>query len=125
MTIETLTEINDILDNLIPYEFGEWTDTVQFPFWTGEYSEISPMSEDGEEDTTFIITGTTKGSYYQLEQHKALIENAFPKIGGYVKTLDSGNCIRIFFETAFPVPVDDNNMKRMQINLLIKEWKVT
>ncbi len=124
MTIEALGIINNLLDNLIPYEFRQWTGTLSFPYWIGEYSEVAPMSEDGEEETTFIITGTTTGNFIELENGKQIIAEEFPKISGKTVKLSDSSIMKIWYETAYPVPTDDNNIKRLQVNLRIKEWKV-
>lgn len=34
------------------------------------------------------------------------------------------SCVAVFYDSAFPVPTGDGELKRIQINLSIKEWKV-
>ncbi len=121
MTIESLKFINEQLKS-INYKFGQWTSyPVPYPYWVGEYNEIDSVNEDGMQETTFILTGTTRGSYIELEQDKEKIEKLFKD---KTAILPNGNGIAVFYMNALNIPVDDMELKRMQINLQIKEWKV-
>lgn len=121
MTIESLKFIKEQLE-LINYEFGQWTSNpVPYPYWVGEYNEIESVNEDGLQETTFILTGTTRGSWLELEQDKEKIEQLFKD---KIAILPNNNGIAIFYMNSLIVPVDDMELKRMQINLQIKEWKV-
>lgn len=127
MTKAALKFISDAMSSAgIPYEFMEFSSDLDelASYWVGEYSETEPFTEDGLQETQFILTGTTKGSWVSLESQKATIEELFPYIGGNVATLSNGNAIAIYYGNAFPVPTGDMFLKRIQINLTVKEWKV-
>lgn len=127
MTTAVLKFINDAMTSEhISYEFMEFTSDVASvgSYWVGSYSEVTPEFEDGEQETQFILTGTTKGSWLELEQTKDKIENLFPMVGGRTAILDNGSGVAVFYGNAFPVPTGDDFLKRLQINLIIKEWKV-
>jgi len=117
------TELNSIG---VPYEFMEWTDPVQYPYFIGEYSEVPPTAEDGGKEATLILTGTTNtkfgGSWLELEQFRAKIEKHFHPVCGLRKSTDDG-AVAIYYENSFPVPTGEADLKRIQINLRIKEWK--
>lgn len=122
MTTESLAFINDILTEAdINYEFMEWTSDVAYPYWVGEYTESEPMNEDGMQESTFMITGTTDGSWLSLEEAKTTIER---KLCNQTVILPNGNGLAVFYSGSLVVPTGNEKMKRMQINLLIKEWKV-
>lgn len=106
----------------IPYEFMRWTSTNTDIYWVGEYSEISTNAEDGYEEGTLILTGTTKNLWSVLMQHRAIIKDHFPNIGGLRKATDVGTVV-IFYDNSIPVPTEDANLKRIQVNLHIKMWK--
>ena len=106
----------------IPYEFMEWTDPVQYPYWVGEYSEVATLTEDGYKESAFILTGTTKGPWLELEQARAKIEKRFPNPYGLRMATDGGAVV-IHYENSFPVPTGEADLKRIQVNLKIKEWK--
>ena len=122
MTQESLAYINTALTNAgINYEFMEWTSELVYPYFVGEYSEPEPLNEDGMQESTFMITGTTDGTWLSLEEAKAIIEC---ELCNKTAILSNGNGIAISYSGSLVVPTGNERMKRMQINLLIKEWKV-
>lgn len=122
MTQESLAYINTALtDAGINYEFMEWTSEFVYPYFVGEYSEPEPMNEDGMQESTFMITGTTDGTWLSLEEAKAIIER---ELCNKTAILPNGNGIAVSYSGSLVVPTGNERMKRMQINLLIKEWKV-
>jgi hypothetical protein len=107
----------------IPYEFMQWSsETIPKNYWVGECSETPTNAEDGYEESTFILTGTTRGTWSELEEVKDKIKKHFPSVGGLRSATDSGS-ITVFFSGSFPVPTGEADLKRIQINLTIKEWK--
>lgn len=123
MTIDAIAYIQDELEKLgINYEFGMYTShPVKYPYFVGEYSEVGEANEDGMDETTFIITGTTRGSLLELEEEKEKIRNHFKE---HLAILGNSNGIAIYYSNAFTVPTDNDEIRRIQINLTIKEWKV-
>ena len=113
------SELNSIE---VPYEFMRWTSDVVYPYWIGEYSETPSVTEDGYKETSFILTGTTKGNWLELEKQKQKIERHFPSIGGLRLSTDTG-AVAIFYENSFPVDTGDAELKRLQVNLTVKEWR--
>lgn len=124
MTKEILKHMNLKIQELIPYQFFEWTKKVVYPYWVGEYSEGSDSAEDGSGEDVMMITGTTKGSVIDLEDGKEKLKKAFPKISGYHAVLDSGTHILAYYDVAIPITLDGNDIKKLQINLKIKSWEV-
>lgn len=125
MKIETLEFINTSLINAgINYEFGEWTsNAVPSPYFVGEYEEIESDTEDGLQEISFLLTGTTRGSWIELETAKTIIEKLFSKTVGKTAILDQTG-IAVFYDRALIVPTGDAELKRMEIRLTIKEWSV-
>ena len=124
MIEKALGIVNDELKHIdVPYEFMRWTSTI-IPdrYWIGEFTEITTNTEDGYEEATLILTGTTKDSWSLLMQDRAKIKDHFPTISGLRKIVDNGVVV-IFYENCFPVPTGEANLKRIQINLQIKAWK--
>lgn len=127
MTTAVLKFISDAMASAgIPYEFMEYTSVVNSvsSYWVGEYSEVEPITEDGLQEPQFILNGFGRGSWLKLEQQKEKIEKLFPAIGGRTAILDNGSGVAVFYGNAFPVPTGDGFLKRLQINLVVKEWKV-
>lgn len=123
MTTEALNYLNTCFESLsIPYEFMQWTKDLSFPFFVGEYTEVEPLDEDGREEGTLILTGTSNQSYLSLESIKESLKEYFPSVGR-TAILNSGSGIAVSFSTAFPVPTGEQGLFRIQINLKIKEWR--
>ena len=122
--MEKLQFINEQMEAIsVPYEFGEWTSKVTYPYFVGEISEEPPTSEDGAEESTLILTGWNRGSYIALEDIKAKIKKHFNPICGLMGETESGAII-VFYDGAFNIPTgEESSLKKMQINLKIKEWK--
>ena len=117
--------VNNELQSIgVPYEFMRWTSSVDADdvYFVGEYSEIPTISEDGYKEINLMLTGTTRNSWLELEEYRAKIESHFPSVYGLRKQTDKG-AMAIFYENAFPVPTGEADLKRIQINLLIKSWK--
>ncbi len=123
--MEKLIFIKQQMDILhIPYAFMEWTAKIKYPYWVGEFSETPPETEDGCEESTFILTGTSRGSWLELMKAKEKIKRHFPTIGGLRAKTGSG-AIAVFFSSSLPVPTGEADLKRLQVTLDIKEWKGT
>lgn len=125
MTMEVLNFISSNLEQIgIDYEFEEWTsDPVPEPYFVGEYSETESFDESGLQEATFILTGTAR-TWILLELAKAKIEKLFSKVTGKMAILENHSGIAVFYSNSFPVPTGDAELKRIQINLTIKEWSV-
>lgn len=107
----------------VPYAPMRWTSAnVPEQYWIGEYIETPTDTEDGYEEASVILTGTTKGLWSLLEGTKEKIKSHFPNPYGLRKSIDDGT-VAIFYENSFPVRTGEAVLKRMQINLKIKIWR--
>ena len=127
MTTAPLKIISDGMSEMgLEYGFGEYSNNpVVYPYWVGEYSETETFTEDGFQEATFLLTGFSRGSWLALEQEKERIENYFNRVSGKTVIADNGSAVAIFYASSMIVPTGDAELKRIQINLNIKEWKVT
>ncbi len=125
MTTDVLKVIDDAMTQLkLRYEFERYISKIEYPYFTGEYQESPPASENGMQEGTFVLNGFTRGSPMALEEAKEQIEDLFDRTSGYTVTMDSGNVVAVFYSESFVIPEDDEELKRIQINLTIFEWKV-
>ena len=123
MSGDVLKLISDDMTSLgLNYAFMRWTSDVVYPYFIGEYTEEPNMTEDNLQDTSFLITGTTRGSFIDLETAKAKVEKLYRD--GKRQITTSGTGVVIFYDSAFTVQTDDAELKKIQINLLVREWKV-
>lgn len=122
---EVLKFISDEMESInIPYEFGEWTSKIQYPYWVGEISEPAPSTEDGLAEPTVILTGTQRGTWERLMQDIETIREHFPAVGGLRASTASQGAIVVKYAGGFQVPTGEADLKRWQINLSIKKWSV-
>lgn len=66
-----------------------------------------------------MLTGTGR-SLLELER----VKNKIKKINGIRAILENGSGVALFYDGAYSVPIDEADMRRMQVNLQIKEWRV-
>ena len=124
MTKEALKIISDDMERLnINYELGEWTSDVVYPYFTGEYQEVPTLTEDGLTETQFIFNGFSRGSWIDLVNAKETIENLYNKVSGRLVTADNNTVVAIFYDSSLVIPTGDAELKRIQVNIKIKEWK--
>lgn len=129
MKKETLKAISDAMEEIgLNYEFMEWTGEISYPYFTGEYTETELISESGEQEAVFILDGFARDgsdsmAYLELEDAKAKIADCFPRINGRMVATQTGMAA-IFYTNSFPVQMEDAALKRIQINLTVKEWSV-
>lgn len=121
--MDKLKFINEQLEIIdVPYELGEWTSKVSYPYFVGEFTELPTTTEDGYEESTGILTGFHRGKSIALEEMKERIKKHFDPICGLSAKTDSGTII-VFYDGSYYIPTGERDLKRIQINLLIKEWK--
>lgn len=120
MALKFIDEQMSIL--AVPYEFGEWTQDIQYPYFVGEITEDESMTEDGAETSTIILTGFHRGKRIVLEEIKEKIKKHFPSACGLRAETESG-AIAVFYGNAFFIPTGEAELKKIQINLKIKQWK--
>lgn len=127
MMKETLKLISDAMEEMaIEYGFIEYSgDPIVYPYFVGEYQEFEPMTEDGLHESTFMLTGYSRESWLALEEAKEKITNYFGSVSGKTVITANGSGVAVFYSDAQVIPTGDAELKRIQINLKIKEWKVT
>ena len=127
MSKNLLKVVSDGMTELgLEYEFGEYTkEPIVYPYFVGEYTETEPTTEDGLQETTVLLTGFSRGTWLTLENAKAKIENYFNKVYGKTVMVDDGSAVAVFYGNALIVPTGDEELKKIQINLQCKEWKVS
>lgn len=124
MSIAALNYISELMQSLnIPYSFARWeTKPPSDYYFVGEYNEVTmaDREENGLQETTFVLRGFTRREWLALEQAKAKIEANVTKTA----ILGDGSGIAVFYQSGMIVPTGDAELKSIQINLSIKEWRV-
>ncbi len=126
MTTAALALVKSGMDVLgLNYAYIQWADSPEYPYFTGEYQETESLTEDGLQESTFILNGWTRGAWLELEQAKEKIENYFNRISGKRVIVEDGSAVAIFYANSLVIPTGDAELKRIEIHLMVKEWKVT
>ena len=121
--MEKLKFINEQMAEIgIPYEFGEWSSAVKYPYFVGEITEDPITTEDGLEESTMLVTAFHRGKRIDLENDKKKIKEHFDPIYGLRGETEKGAII-VYYDGAFYIPSGEASLLKMQINLKIKEWK--
>ena len=122
--MEKLKFINEQMDIIaVPYEFGEWSSEIKYPYFVGEITEDPPNTEDGRESSTMLLTGFHRGKMIDLLTVMEKIKSHFSPIHGLRGQTGSGGTIAVFFDGYFIIPSGEADLKKIQINLKIYEWK--
>jgi len=109
----------------IEYDFETYKKhPVVYPYFVGQYTEQEPMTEDGQQESTIMLTGFHRGTWLELEDTKEKIENYFNRVSGKTVITDNGSAVAIFYAGSLIVPTGDAELKSIQVNLHCKEWKV-
>lgn len=125
MTDEPLKFVSDGMAALnLNYAFGQWEGKPIYPYFTGELQEEPADSEDGMQKGDFILTGWHRGSWLDLETAKEDIENYFHR-DGRTAIASNGNAVAVSYNRGFGIPTGDEELKKIEIHLDVKEWKVT
>lgn len=126
MTKNVLKIINSAMKSLgLEYGLGVYEKSpVVYPYFVGEYQEIEPNTESGLQESSFILNGFSRDTWLTLEDAKEKIENYFNKVSGKIVMVDDGSAVAIFYANSMIVPTGDAELKRIQINLQVKEWSV-
>ena len=121
--MDKLKFINEQMDMIsVPYEFGEWTSPVSYPYGVGEITEEPITTEDGAEQSTLLLTFFHRGKMIDLLTIKEKIKKHFPPVYG-LRGDTEGGAIAVFYDGFFTIPSGEAELKKIQIDLKIIEMK--
>jgi hypothetical protein len=123
MTMESLAFIASALSKAgVRYAYQRWNESDGDLYWIGSYSEQQYLPEDQSQTTLFILDGfSTSGSWSRLEAEKETIKASFADVRELL-TSESGISVRV--ESVQTIPTGTADVKRIEIQLLVKEWRV-
>lgn len=126
MTAKALNVISEAMKSLgLNYAFMQWDDELKYPYWVGEFQETPPDDESGQQDSSFILTGYTRGLWNDLISETEKIRENFDMVTGKTVIADDGSAVAVFYLSSSVVNTVDAELKKMQINLDVKEWSVS
>lgn len=123
MTRESLAFIASTLFKAgIRYAYQRWNGKGADMYWIGSYVEQQYLPEDQSQLTLFLLDGfSTSGSWSRLEAEKETIKASFADVRELL-TSESGISVRV--ESVQTIPTGTADVKRIEIQLLVKEWRV-
>ena len=129
MSKAALKIISEAMESMeLKYGFMEYRisgpDPLPKTYFTGEYQETESFSEDGLQETQFILNGFSREPWIRLEDAKEKIRKYFNNVTGKTVITDEGSAVAVFYGNSLVIPTGDAELKRIQINLTIKEWSV-
>ena len=104
----------------LPYEFDNWKSELKLPYFVGEISELPTLDEDGKREFDFILTGEDVETYSRLLDYSETIRKRYEY--GHSVVIDGG-VIKFIYNNTITVPVEDENVKRIQINITVYLWE--
>jgi len=121
--------VKNVMKSLgIPYGFRRFVPDpdkpIPYPYFVGEYTESEPTTEDGLQESVFLLTGFSRNSFEDLEDAKERIRMQFHPVTGRVGITKDWSSVAIHYAGSQPVETGDSELSRIQINLNVKEWKV-
>lgn len=111
---------NEAKEMNLPYEFDNWQSKLKLPYFVGELEETPTTDEDGKREFDFTLTGEDVNTYSRLLDYGETIKKRY-KYGHSV--VFNGGVVKIFYENTITVPVEDENVKRIQINITVYLWE--
>ncbi len=105
----------------VPYEYGEWSSTVTYPYFVGSYADTDYRYEDDCTSGIFTIDGFARGSAakYELIQQQEVIKNLFSDLQEIV----DDTCYFIRYGGFQPILTGEKELSRIQITLYTNFWK--
>lgn len=120
MSIMAMKALSAVMEELnLRYALGSFAELPGYSYFVGAFREEGG-AEDGGSTCRVTLDGFTRESWNELLEAANAIRN---RLGPEGLTLWEGEWSGgIFFESMLQIPQDDVSLKRLQINLTIKEW---
>lgn len=115
-----LSFINDKMKELgCPYEYGEWTGEISYPYFVGEYQETDFRFEDNRTDGVFTLDGWSRNSKVGLMEWADKIKEFFDDL----TAIRDDRCFFIRYSGTIPAPSGEADLYKVTITLNTNEWK--
>lgn len=112
--------VNEKLEEIgIPYEFGEWTKTVSYPYFVGSFQETDYRFEDNCTIGAFTLDGWSRESKIDLAAASDKIRDAFQD----VQAIRDDTAFFIRYGGSMTIPTGEADLFKISITLYTYEWK--
>ena len=106
----------------VPYEFGEWSAAVTYPYFVGGYQESDASYEDNQTVGVFTLDGWARG-----KNAKLVLAEYSDKIKKLFLDLTEINKENTLFHVKFSggqfIQTGEDDLDRVSITLDVHEWK--
>ena len=114
---DVLELISDEMERLnIPYTFNGWDSEQEIPKFIGDITEVKNPYEDGKNEYSFNLTGFGQ-TYDQLYSYAEALKKEY-------KNSKLVNGMVITYENTDNIPNNSEDLKQIQINFNIKNWRL-
>lgn len=118
--VDLLSFINGKLKEAeIPYEYGEWTQAVSYPYFVGSFTESDYRYEDNCTVGTFTLDGWSRGSKIALAETSDRIKAVFQDL----QEVQGNSLFYIRYGGSLPVPTGEADLFKVTVTLFTYEWK--
>lgn len=118
--VDLLSFMNEQIEQLeIPYEFGEWTQDLSYPYFVGSFNEAEHRIEDGYTGGVFTLDGWSRGSKITLAEVNDKLKKAFEDL----RAVRDGTAFFITYWNALMIPTGEEDLFRITITFNTNEWK--
>lgn len=118
--VDMLGFISDQLDQLgVPYEFGEWTGEISYPYFVGSFNETEHRLEDGYTGGVFTLDGWSRGSKLPLAEINDKLKKAFEDL----RAVQEGTAFFITYWNGLMIPTGEEDLFRITITLNTKKLR--
>lgn len=118
--VDLLSFMNEQIEQLeIPYEFGEWTQDLTYPYFVGSFNETEHRIEDGYTGGVFTLDGWSRGSKITLAEVNDKLKKAFEDL----RAVRDGTAFFITYWNALMIPTGEEDLFRITITFNTNEWK--
>lgn len=117
-----LEVVNAEMERLdIDYVYDNWDSDLVMPYCVGELNEIETFDEDNKREFTLMLScEDNTNSYSRLFDISNTLKNTYKH---NQKILFDNSVFVIKYSNTIKIPTEDENIKRIQINLNIKVWE--
>ena len=103
----------------VPYEFGEWTQEISYPYFVGSFNEVEWRFEDNYTGGYFTLDGWSRGSKISLAEANDKIREAFDDL----RAVLDGAAFFVRYGSSLMIPTGEEDLYRITITLHTSEWK--
>lgn len=103
----------------IPYEFGEWSSTLTYPYCVGDFTADNYRQEDGCISGTMTVDVWSRGSKLQAIRMADRISGVFQDL----HEISGDHLIYVHCAGADMIPSGDGELFRVSVRLTVSRWK--